>query len=76
MARFVKMLQPGNRRLLAESSLGSLFGMATGASVALMFALMTGRSLEKTLILVISGAAVFGGVMFVIVYLHYMGRDN
>jgi hypothetical protein len=76
MTKVAKRIHFENQHLLNESLLGSLFGMIAGASIALMFALMAGRSWERSLILVVAGAVLTGGVMFAILYLHYLGRDG
>ncbi len=41
-----------------------------------MFALMTGRSWEKSALLIGAGAVLMGGVVFAILYLHFLDRSD
>ncbi|MBZ5611725.1 MAG: hypothetical protein LAP38_25975 [Acidobacteriia bacterium] len=76
MTHLMERTHRDNKRTLDLSLLGSLFAMPAGASSGLMFGLMTGRSWEKSLVLTVAGAVLMGGVIFVMLYLHMLGRED
>lgn len=76
MTNFLKQYHPHDKYAFDQSLVGSLFGLAAGACGALMFALMTGRSWEKSALLIGAGAVLMGGVVFAILYLHFLDRSD
>lgn len=72
----MKQIHLESDHALNQSLFGSLFGMVVGASAVLMLALMTGRSFDRSLMLIAAGALLVGGVIFVILYLHLLGQDK
>jgi hypothetical protein len=75
MRKFMEQFRESKQKL-DLALLGSLFGMPVGASAALMFGLMTGRSWERDLVLSAAGALMMGGTLFAVLYLHMLGQHK
>ncbi len=74
MTWFMHEIHQENKVALELAFIGSLFAVPVGASSALMFGLMTGRSNETDLVLAATGGLLAALVTFIPLYLHELAR--